>query len=58
MTLRLVADPDPYLTAERQAARARYAEAHVAWIKAGLRGEVDLEQHPSPPPDWWQEPTP
>jgi hypothetical protein len=45
---------DPYYTPERQAERAAFAAARVAWMKAGLRGEVDLEQWPEPPDDWWQ----
>lgn len=43
MTLRVVpAEPDPYLDPERQAQRAELAAAWVAYIKSGLRGEVDL----------------
>lgn len=44
MTLRVVPaeHADPYLDPERQAQRAELAEAWVAYIKSGLRGEVDL----------------
>lgn len=34
--------PDPYLSDERKAERAEYAQRWVDFIKAGLRGEVDL----------------
>lgn len=34
--------PDPYLSDERKAERAEFAQRWVDFIKAGLRGEVDL----------------
>lgn len=34
--------PDPYLSEERKAERAEHAQRWVDFIKAGMRGEVDL----------------